>query len=220
VSFFLTRRQSFILGLGLLGTFFLMSGSIIYSRNKSRIPASSLSRETIEGFMSTPVPQQNTPRPEETQAGVGAGFVLNEFHRNLVKDGKVVWEIFGKRGRYAPGSNVAAIEEPLLKFYDPKNGEIQVSAKHADLSITISELSRAVLSEKVVITAKGGTTIKTNRAIYDRTKNTVESPGPFELDHPAFRLVGSTCTTRVDAQEIVVSGGVQTTLKPKAGRKH
>lgn len=215
MAFFITRRQSFVLGLSLLGAFFLVSGGIVYSRNKSRIPTSSLNREAVEGVET---PRPSSPQPVDSPVA-STGFVLNEFHRNFVKDGKLAWEIFGKRGQYAPGSNVATIEEPLLTFHDPQNGDIRVAAKHADLTITVTEISKAILSEKVVVTGKDGATIKTNRAIYDRSTNTVDVPSPFELDHPAFRLLGATLHAKVDEQEIVVSGGVHTILKPKAGRK-
>jgi LPS export ABC transporter protein LptC len=215
VAFFITRRQSFILGLSLLGGFFLLSGSIVYSRNKSRVLTSSLNRASIEG-VATPIPQ--APQPGGTPAA-SSGFVLNEFHRSLVKDGKMVWEIFGKRGQYAPGSNVATIEEPLLTYRDQQRGDLRVASKFAELTITISDITKAVLSERVVITTKDGATLKTNRAIYDRVSNTVDVPAPFELDHPAFRLLGATLRVKVGDQEIKITGGVHTTLKPKAGRR-
>ncbi len=215
MALYITRRQSFILGLGLLGTFFLISGGIVYSRNKARVLTSPLNRATVEGII-TPAPE--APQPNGTP-GTSAGFVLNEFHRNLVKDGKLVWEVFGKRGQYAPGSSIATIEEPVLTYRDPQKGDIRVASKYAELTITLTDISKAVLSEKVVITAKDGTTLKTNRAIYDRGPNVVELPAPFELDHPAFRLLGASLRAKVEEQEIRVTGGVHTTLKPKAGRK-
>jgi LPS export ABC transporter protein LptC len=216
VALYITRRQSFILGLGLLGTFFLVSGGIVYSRNKSRVLASSLNRATIEG-VATPIPQ--VVQPQGTPASNTSGFVLNEFHRSFVKDGKMIWEVFGKRGQYAPGSNVATIEEPVLTYRDQQRGDIRVASKLAELTITLTDITKAVLSEKVVITGKDGATLKTNRAIYDRVTNTVDIPAPFELDHPAFRLLGATLQAKVEAQELKVTGGVHTTLKPKAGRK-
>ncbi len=224
MAFFITRRQSFLLGIGLLGTFFMISGGIVYSRNKSRIPTSTLSKELIEG-RSTPVPApkvQAALSPLAAPAGASAptsGFVLNEFHRSLVKDGKVVWEVFGKRGEYNPTSHVATVQEPQLKLYDEKNGDVQIQALRADLMLSISELSQADLTDKVVITHKADTTIKTNRATYNRAANTVDIPSPFELEHPAFTLLGSRLHADITTQVILITNGVQTTLKPKAGRK-
>ncbi len=218
MAFFITRRQSFLLGIGLLGTFFLISGSIIYSRNKSRIPTSTLSKDLIEG-KNTPVPAlQATVAPVGT-VNVSSGFVLNEFHRSLVKEGKVVWEVFGRRGEYNPSSHIAAVQEPLLKLYDEKHGNVQVSAQRAELVLSVTELSKADLYDKVVITHKADTTIKTNRATYNRSENTIDVPSPFELDHPAFTLLGSRLHADITTQVIKITNGVQTTLKPKAGRK-
>jgi LPS export ABC transporter protein LptC len=223
VAFFITRRQSFLLGIGLLGTFFTLSGAIVYSRNKSRIPTSTLSKELIEGA-STALPALRTPTAQITPEGVSSigsssGFVLNEFHRSLVKDGKVMWEVFGRRGEYNPLSHNATVQEPQLKLYDEKNGDVQIQAKRAELTLSISELSQADLHDKVVITHKADTTIKTNHATYNRAANTVDIPAPFELEHPAFTLLGSRLHADITTQVILITNGVQTTLKPKAGRQ-
>ena len=79
----LTRKQSMRLGLGLLASFFIVSGLIIRFRNSPRLPASStdLTQAQVQGTTSGAAPSG------------GLGFVLNDFHRSLERDGKLVWDI-------------------------------------------------------------------------------------------------------------------------------
>ena len=211
----LTRKQSMWLGLGLLGMFFLTSGTIIYQRNQSRIPSSSegLSKEAIEG----PQPQ-TTPAPETTAgtpAAGGVGFVLNQFHRSLVRDGKIVWEVFGKRGSYDAPNNVVRVEEPDL-LVNQKNGDtIKLTAGRADLSLAGTELSTADLFDRIVVVYKGETTVRAERATYNKTTGQIDIPVPVELDGPMFTLKGNKLTALTEPQEITISGGVHSVIKPR-----
>jgi len=196
------------LGLGLLGAFFLTSGIVIYVHNSARIPSSSssLTRESVEGAQGLTVSQ--TP-------GSAIGFVLNDFHRSAVKDGKIVWEIFGKRGRYDAGQNRAEVEEPRLNV-NRENGEtINLTAKRADLTLTGTELLRAELFDDVVVVHKGETTITTDRAIYVKETETVEMPNYVKVENPLFSIYGKRLDGDITKQEIHITNGVKSTFKPR-----
>jgi LPS export ABC transporter protein LptC len=197
-----------ILGLGLLGSFFVMSGIVIYVHNSARIPpsSSSLTRESIEGTQGLTVSQ--TP-------GSAIGFVLNDFHRSAVKDGKIVWEIFGKRGRYDAGKNQAEIEEPRLNV-NRENGEtINLTAKRGELILTGTELLRAELFDDVVVIHKGETRITTDHAIYVKETEKVEMPNYVKVENPLFSIFGKRLDGDVVAQEIRITNGVKSTFKPR-----
>lgn len=210
----LTRKQSLVLGLGLLGLFFVVSGTIIYQRNKPRISTqpNSLSKESVEGV--SPIEPQLTPAPSGTP-GSGLGFVLNEFHRSLVRDGKTVWEIFGKKGRYVALANQAQIDEPNLTVTRDNGDKINLTAGRAELALSGTELSTAHLYDNVVVTYRGDTTVKTSQAIYDQKNARVEIPVPVELDSPMFSLQGNRLVALIDSQEITISNGVKSTIKPR-----
>lgn len=210
----LTRKQSMWLGLGLLGSFFVASSVIIYQRNQSRIPLSSqgLSKEEIEG-----VQPQTTPVSDAagTPAAGGVGFVLNQFHRSLVRDGKIVWEVLGKRGSYDAPNNIVRVEEPDLTV-NQKNGDtIKLTAGRADLSLSGTELSTADLFDHIVVVYKGETTVKAERATYNKATGQIDIPVPVELDGPMFNLKGNKLTALTEPQEITVSGGVHSVIKPR-----
>ena len=210
----LTRKQSMWLGLGLLGAFFLVSSAIIYERNQSRFPSSSqgLSKEAIEGIQanSTPVPDV-----AGTPVAGGVGFVLNQFHRSLVRDGKIVWEVYGKRGSYDAPNNIVRVEEPDLTV-NQKNGDtIKLTAGRADLSLVGAELSTADLFDRIIVVHKGETTIKAERATYNKASGQIDIPVPVEVDGPMFNLKGNKLTALTEPQEITISGGVHSVIKPR-----
>jgi LPS export ABC transporter protein LptC len=202
------------LGLGLLGGFFLASSVIIYNRNQARIPSSpqGLSKEQIEGIQPQTPPASDL---KETPAPGGVGFVLNQFHRSLVRDGKIVWEVFGKRGSYDASNNIVRVEEPDLTV-NQKNGDtIKLSAGRADLSLAGTELSTADLFDRIVLIYKGETTVKAERATYNKTTGHIDIPVPVELDSPMFNLKGNKLKALTEPQEITVSGGVHSVIKPR-----
>ena len=204
----LTRKKSMVLGLGLLGSFFLVSGIVIYVQNSARIPpsTSSLTRAAIEGEQGLTLSQ--TPSS-------AIGFVLNDFHRSAVKDGKIVWEIFGKRGRYDAGQNRAEVEEPRLNV-NRENGEtINLTAKRAELILIGSELLRAELFDDVVVVHKGETTIKTDHAIYVKETETVEMPNYVNMENPIFTIFGKRLDGDITKQEVHITNGVKSTFKPR-----
>lgn len=204
----LTRKKSMLLGLGLLGAFFVGSGIVIYFHNSAaRIPpsGSSLNREAIEG----------EALPAGTPGGSAVGFVLNEFHRSSVKDGKVVWEIFGKKGRYDALNNNAEVDQPRLMVNRPNGDTVNLTAGKANLQLSGTELLGAELIDNVLVIYKGETTIKTSRAIYKKDSETIDVPTPVEVENPLFSLRGQKLFGKLNDQEFTMTNGVKTTLKPR-----
>lgn len=205
-----TRKQSLTIGLAILGAFFVISTLIIWSRSRTRIPTSStlLTVENIRGA-STPGPSsEGTPRPDSP-------FVLNEFHRSLVKDGKTEWEVFGKKGDYNPLTGRADVAEPRLIVTRPNQETITLTSKVAQLTINGTELASASLTDDVIVVYKGETTLTTQRATYDREKHFVDVPTHVEIDNPMMRVEGERLTADLESQVMTLSGGVRSTIKPK-----
>lgn len=196
-----------VLGLGLLGAFFVASGIAIHFHNSARIPpSSSLSPKDIEG---------GVPPSSSTPGGSSIGFVMNEFHRSSVKDGKLVWEIFGKKGRYNAGSNTAEVDEPRLTVVRDNGDTVTLNAKRAELALSGAELLKAELFEDVVVVYKGDTTIKTQHAVYEKATEIVEIPTPVEVESPLFTIKGQRLKGNVSSQEIIMTNGVKSTFKPR-----
>jgi len=206
------------LGLGLLGAFFLLSIVIIASRGSSRLQsaddANSLSKTEIEGSPLPSTPGAEVPALNGTP-NLSAGFVLNEFHRSLVKDGKTVWEVFGKRGRYNPLGNVAEVEEPRLTVTQKANDKATLIAARAILSLTGTDLAKAELFDDVVVTYKDDTTLKAQYATYDKTTNTVTIPDIVEIDSSMASISGKMLDGDLENQIFTIKRSVTTIIKPR-----
>jgi LPS export ABC transporter protein LptC len=204
------------LGLGLLASFFVVSGGIIYRRNSVRVPttSTSLTKESIEGAPGV----QGSPS-DLAQAvaspGSGLGFVLNDFHRSLVRDGKTIWEIHGQRGQYDALNGKAQIEKPDLTVVRDNGDTVKVTAERANLVLAGTQLASAELYDNVIVVYKGTTTVKTSRAFYYEKEGRLEVPVPLELDSPMFTLQGSKLEAFLDPQDIFITDGVRSTIKPR-----
>lgn len=205
MAIILTRKQSMRLGLGLLAFFFVGSSLIIYRQNSARIPPSKddLSKEAIEGPAAAGVP-----------AG-GIGFVLNDFHRSLERDGKLAWDVTGKRGQYDAQSNAARIDEPRLLVMQENGDRVTLTAKRADLSLSGTKLSKADLFDDVVVTFKGDSTLTTSRATYDEAAGRIDIPEPLTLTNPMITVSGNRAVGFIEPQEVTISGGVKTSIQPR-----
>jgi LPS export ABC transporter protein LptC len=197
-----------ILGIGLLGAFFIVSGGVIYVHNAARIPPSqgSLDKESIEGGAA---PGLATP------GAASVGFVLNDFHRSSIKDGKVEWEIFGKRGRYDALHNTADVEEPRLNLTRTDGETVTLRAGRALLNMTATDLNKAELFDNVVVVHKGETTLTADYAIYRKDQDTVEIPDKVTIDGPIFSITGKRMIAKIEPQDFVITNGVKSTFKPR-----
>jgi LPS export ABC transporter protein LptC len=135
------------------------------------------------------------------------------------KDGKIVWEIFGKKGRYDAGKNRAEIEEPRLNV-NRENGEtVNLTAKRADIELTGTEILKAELFDDVVVVHNRETTIKTDRAIYIKATETIDMPNYVQAENPIFTMNGKKLHGNITNQTITITGGVRSTFKPRRKRK-
>ena len=208
----LTRKKSLVLGLGLLGSFFAVSGIVISIHNSARTPTSnaSLNRATIEG--------ESGLSPSQTP-GAGIGFVLNDFHRSAVRNGKIVWEIFGKKGRYDAGKNRAEIDEPIVNVNRDNGDTVNLTAKRADIELTGTEILKAELFDDVVVIHNKETTIKTDLAIYVKATETIDMPNYVQVENPIFTISGKKLHGNITDQTIEITNGVKSTFKPRLKRK-
>lgn len=212
----LTRKQSMWLGLGLLASFFVVSAGIIYQRNSVRVPSSStsLTKESIEGTPSVVAPTNDLAQAVASP-GSGLGFVLNDFHRSLVRDGKTVWEIHGQRGQYDALNSKAQIEKPDLTVVRDNGDTVKVTAEKANLLLSGTTLSSAELYDNVVVVYQGTTIVKTSRAFYYEKEGRLDVPVPLELDSPMFSLQGNKLEAFLDPQDVFITNGVRSTIKPR-----
>ncbi len=209
MTIILTRKQSITLGIGLLGLFFLISVSLVVWNSSKRVPtsSSSLTRESIGSTLS-----EDSATPS---SGVGSAFVLNQFKRNLVKDGRVVWEIVGQKGEFSPGSNVAEIQSPELTLATKNGDPATVTAGKAVLTMNGTELGKADLFDNVILRYKNETTLRTSQASYDKSTETVTVPVYVEIENGTGFTSGNSLVGNIITKEFTLEGGVKTIIQPQ-----
>lgn len=141
--------------------------------------------------------------------------MLNDFHRSSIKDGKVEWEIFGKRGRYDALHNTADVEEPRLNLTRTDGETVTLRAGRALLNMTATDLNKAELFDNVVVVHKGETTLTADYAIYRKDQDTVEIPDKVTIDGPIFSITGKRMIAKIEPQDFVITNGVKSTFKPR-----
>jgi LPS export ABC transporter protein LptC len=126
-----------------------------------------------------------------------------------------VWEVRGERGKYDPLQSKAQIIKPDLNVVRDNGDTVHLTADRADLELSGTQLSSAELFDNVVAIYKGDTRVTTSRAVYREKEGTVEVPVPLQLDSPMFSLTGNKLFAKLDSQEIFITNGVTSTIKPR-----
>ncbi len=199
MAIILSRKQSMILGLGLLALFFIVSGVIIAVKNNATI---SLGDVATSGTVNS-----------DTESGLG--FTLDNFHRSLVRDGKKIWEIRGTSGSYRVNTNTATILNPDLTINRPSGESATITARKGVVTLDGAQLKDADLTDNVVVRYQSKTTLTTDRALFDYENNQITIPEKFALENPLFSIKAQTLRGMLDKQEFTASGGVISIIKPQ-----
>ena len=203
---YLTKAQSLAVALGTLALFFV--GGITYMR---------LSKPQV---VATPtpstVPAQPTGAPGDPTPGQSSNFILENFHRSEMKDGKKVWEVSAVKGQYFPETNTAQLETPRLLFFRSSGEVIELSAATATITLSGTSLTRAEIAGSVEVVYSEKVTIKTELAVYDKEKNLVTAPGKVSITSAQLDIVGRELTAYLDRNEFRLAKDVSSTVKKRA----
>lgn len=206
---YLTKAQSLTVALGTLALFFV--GGITYMR----LSQPSFVSPTSE----TPATIEPTAVPENTGLATpasGSNFVLENFHRSEMKDGKKVWEVSAVKGHYFPETNTARLETPSLLFYRPNGEVVQLNAEGATITLAGTSLTRAEITGKVKLVYSEKVTMETELAVYDKEKNLVTAPGEVTITSAQLDIVGRELTAKLDRNEFRLAKDVSSTVKKRA----
>jgi LPS export ABC transporter protein LptC len=195
---------------------------------KDSIPKDSISKDPISEDSTTedpkstdPIANKVTPLVVERGDGTVAApetsqrFVLDKFHRSETKDGKKLWEVTASRGEYQPTNNSAVLRNAVLEMAQGKSGSVEIRSDDATLFLKGTGLDRAELQGNVVLIQNKKTTLTSDQAVYDRTKNTITIPGSVRIDGPLLEILGTGLTGDLEKQQFTLASQVVTTIKPR-----
>lgn len=214
-----TRRQSIFIALVMLGGFFLggiylvkrQSGKYTIATTPDPLPSEKIVR-------SQPTAASIVPPLGTSGAGEASGFLLNEFHRSQIKDGRTIWEVRGSKGQYFPAENKAIVSDARLILSRTPEEHVTVEAGEATLYLRGTELLRADIVHDVVLNYKDDVLVKTDHAIFDQTKNTVTAPGLVQISQEIIDVAGESLIADLSTQEFNLQRNVVTTVKPRSAK--
>jgi LPS export ABC transporter protein LptC len=207
---YLSKRQSRLVALGTLAAFFVGGSVYIGFSRPGSAPSITPDTVTDSGGPAT---------PSALGSPSGSNFVLNNFHRSEMKDGKKIWEVTATRGQYFPETNTAQLDEPSLLFYRSTGEVVELRAAQALLTLSGTTLNRAEISGAVRVVYGAKTTMTTEFALYDRASDTVTAPGEVTISSAELDIVGRELTAQIESQVFTLAKDVSSTVKRSALRR-
>ena len=202
----LTRRQSIAVATGLIAVFFVgMWGLSKGSGNQGF--HSNQAKPAIPTPGAYPTPQQ------------GAQFLLNDFHRSEIKNGKTIWEVKAKQGEYFPAKQKAQIFSADVWLFRNENEKVFLNAPEAELSFDGTALNKAFFPGEVHVVYNDLYVVDTSVATYDKASETITSDHPVKLSSALIDVEGARFVANSTENSIIISGGVKTVIKPQEKKK-
>ncbi len=142
---------------------------------------------------------------------------MTEFRRVKMEDGKKVWEIVARQARYFADTNAVAIDTPEVSLYFGDGEALALRCQEGTVHLDgESDLLHIELRGNLEM-QMGTLSLKTDRATYDRQKNTVSSDGVIHVVGQGFTLEGTGYTVAVDAKQLTLNADVYTTVTRESG---
>ncbi len=182
------------------------------SRETARAPQTAASDTPLNA--QTPSAQAAGQHAENTPLDVSSKFVLGEFHRSEVRDGKKVWEIKASQGKYHPEKGSALLNEARLWMFKKDGSSIELFSHNAEIFFQGAELSRADVSSDVKLIYNNDVTVETDEAHYVKADDTVLAPNKVVIKSNNTEVRGEDMRVQVEEQIITLSRNVETFINP------
>ena len=143
---------------------------------------------------------------------------MTEFRRVKMQDGEKVWEIVARQARYFPDKNEIIIETPEVSLYLDDGEAVALRCQEGTIHLDGSSQDlRGIELRGDVEMTMGDIVFTTEKAIYDRQKNTISSSGLIYIVGQVFTIEGRGYTVAIDTKQLTLKAEVQTTVTQEVG---
>ena len=143
---------------------------------------------------------------------------MTEFRRVKMQDGEKVWEIVARQARYFPDKNEIIIETPEVSLYLDDGEAVALRCQEGTIHLDGSSQDlRGIELRGDVEMTMGDIVFTTEKAIYDRQKNTISSSGLIYIVGQVFTIEGRGYTVAIDTKHLTLKAEVQTTVTQEVG---
>ncbi len=203
-----------MIALGLLAVFFI--GSLLLIKQPTVQKTSSLVTPA-EKVAPSPIASQNV------------AFVLNQFHRAEMKDGKKLWEVEALKGVLDPQTNIATLEQASVFVYRDQETTVHVTAPTAQMTIKGASLTKLDASGGVKLFYNNEYVVETGQVILDRddsigdpqtpNQGLVSAPGDIKITGSQFSISGVGFSGDLTKRQFTINKSVKSAFFPKPTNK-
>lgn len=150
---------------------------------------------------------------KDANGELDAKVVFGEFRKSEIKDGKKLWEIHARTGRYSPEKNIADLEETEVTIYKERD-TIKLTTDRARVTMSGTTLTAVDAEGNVVAhSQERDVTLKTPRAIYNKEADTLSCPDHVEIIAPQGTVSGDGLDGTIDVKKFTLKRNVRTYIK-------
>lgn len=139
---------------------------------------------------------------------------IRDFHRVKVDNGRKVWEVSAKEARYHEDEEMVVVTEPMVSFFLEDGRVVALRGNEGKVYLGGRDLQLVELVGEIEVEL-GDYAVRAEYASYDRRTDVVIAPGKVEISGDTFDMRGQQMEVTVGSQRLILSGGVETTLRPR-----
>lgn len=140
---------------------------------------------------------------------------IRDFHRVKVDNGRKVWEVSAKEAQYHEDEEMVVVTEPMVSFFLDDGRVVALRGNEGKIYLGGRDLQLVELSGGIEVQL-GDYGLRAEYASYDRRTDLIVAPGEVEISGDTFDVRGQQMEVTVGSQRLVLSGGVETTLRPRS----
>lgn len=164
-------------------------------------------------------PSPDTAPETHTEASSNSLFALTEFHRVGMKNNRLSWEVKAKQGQFFANSNEVKLLEATFWSYRENGDVIEIQAKEATLNLEGKEVTNVTAYNGVKIILNQRIEALTEKAVFDRQKNTLTTPESIVISGQNWSLKGESLQGDLNKNVFKLTRNVYTILNPAAKAK-
>ncbi len=141
---------------------------------------------------------------------------IQNFRRVKMEGDRKAWEVAAREAQYFEEDGQIAIEGPHVSlFLKGDQGVVSITGNQGRIFLSGREMDRVEVEGGIEVHFKDYV-VKTDRAVYERSSDTVVSPLPVTIDGNGLALRGSRMTVEMETQRLRLDGKVETVLRQDA----
>lgn len=131
---------------------------------------------------------------------------LKKIHYTETREGRQAWTLVADSASHNMSEGVGRIENIHMTFFDPKLGDLSLTADHGRVLMDQREVAA---SGHVELKSPRGYTFLTQGLDYREADHTLRSTGPVKLVSSGLRVEGRRLQLNVENRSLVLSGQVR-----------